>query len=41
MGAERNTCWILVEKPRGRRLLGTPSHNIKMDLGEIGWGDTD
>jgi hypothetical protein len=33
----------LVGKPEGRRSLGKPRHrwkdNIKMDLGEIGFGD--
>jgi hypothetical protein len=33
---------ILVEKPEGKRLLGTPRQRwediIKMDLREIGWG---
>jgi hypothetical protein len=36
---------ILVGKPDGRRPLGRPRHrwedNIKMDLGEIGFGDVD
>jgi hypothetical protein len=34
-----------VAKPQGRRLLGRPISrwvdNIKMYLGETGWGDTD
>jgi hypothetical protein len=33
----------LVEKPEGKRSLGRPirrwENKIKMDLGEIGWGD--
>jgi hypothetical protein len=33
---------ILMGKPEGKRPLGRPRHrwvdNIKMDLGEIGWG---
>jgi hypothetical protein len=36
---------ILVAKPEGKRPLGRPMcrcvDNIKMDLGEIGWGDVD
>jgi hypothetical protein len=35
----RNACIILVGKPEGKRLLGTPTRrwedNIKMDLEEI------
>jgi hypothetical protein len=34
-----------VGKPVGKRLLGRPRHrwvdNVKMDLGEIGWGGVD
>jgi hypothetical protein len=44
-GVKRNACRILVGKPEGKRPLGRPRHrwvdNIKMDLREIGWGDTD
>jgi hypothetical protein len=36
---------ISVGRPEGRRPLGRPRHrwedNIKMDLGEIGFGDVD
>jgi hypothetical protein len=36
---------LLVEKPEGKRPLGRPRRrwvdNIKMDLGEIGWGGVD
>jgi hypothetical protein len=36
---------LLVGKPEGKRLLGKPRHrwvdNIRMDLGEVGWGDVD
>jgi hypothetical protein len=36
---------VLVGKPEGRRTFGTPRHrwedNIKMDLREVGCGDTD
>jgi hypothetical protein len=42
MGANRNAYRILVGKPERKRLLGRLRHrhmpNIKMDLGEIGWG---
>jgi hypothetical protein len=35
----------LVEKPEGKRPLGRPRcrwvDNIRMDLGEVGWGDVD
>jgi hypothetical protein len=36
---------LLVGKPEGNRPLGRPRRrwmdNIRMDLGEIGWGDVD
>jgi hypothetical protein len=36
---------LLMGKQEGKRLLGRPRHrwvdNIKIDLGEIGWGDVD
>jgi hypothetical protein len=39
---KRNACRILVGKPEGKRPLGRRRrrwvNNIKMDLGEIGWG---
>jgi hypothetical protein len=42
MGEKRNTYRLLVGKPEGRRPLGRPRHrwvdNIRMDLGEVGWG---
>jgi hypothetical protein len=42
---KRNAEKVLVGKPEGRRPLGKPRHrsvnNIKMDLGEIGWGSRD
>jgi hypothetical protein len=45
MGEKRNACRILVERPEGKRLLGRPIHawmdNIKMYLGETGWGGMD
>jgi hypothetical protein len=45
MGEVRGAYNILVGKPEGRRPLGRPRHrwedNIKMDLGEIEFGDVD
>jgi hypothetical protein len=45
MGAKRNAYRILVGKPEGKRPLGRPRrrcvYNIKMDLGEVGWGGMD
>jgi hypothetical protein len=45
MGEKRNTCTLLVGKPEGKRPLRRPSckwmDNIKMDLGEKGWGGMD
>jgi hypothetical protein len=36
---------LLVQKPEGKRPLGRPRRrwvdNIRVDLGEIGWGDVD
>jgi hypothetical protein len=44
-GEKTNACRILVGKPEGKRSLGRPrcrwEDNIKMDLGEIGWGGMD
>jgi hypothetical protein len=41
IGEERNTYKLL----EGKRLLGRPRRrwveNIRMDLGEVGWGDVD
>jgi hypothetical protein len=43
MGEKRNAYRLLVGKPEGRRPLGRPRRrwvdNIRMDLGEVGWGD--
>jgi hypothetical protein len=45
MVKKRNAYRLLVGKPEGRRLLGRPIHrcvdNIRMDLGEVGWGGVD
>jgi hypothetical protein len=45
MGEKRSAFRLLVRKPEGMRLLGRPRRrwkdNIKMDLGEIGWGNMD
>jgi hypothetical protein len=44
-GEKRNACRLLVGKPEGKRPLGRPRRrwvdNIRMDLGEVGWGDAD
>jgi hypothetical protein len=44
-GEKRNTYRLLVGKPEGKRPIGRPRHmwvdNIRMDLGEVGWGDVD
>jgi hypothetical protein len=43
MGEKRKAHRTLVGKPDGRRPLGRPVRrwvdNIKMDLGDMGWGD--
>jgi hypothetical protein len=45
MREKRTAYRLLVEKPEGKRLLGRPRRrwvdNIRMDLGEVGWGDVD
>jgi hypothetical protein len=45
MGAKRNAYRLLVGKTEGKRPLGRPRRrwvdNIRMDLGEVGWGDVD
>jgi hypothetical protein len=45
MGEKRNAYRLLLGKPEGKRLLGRLRRrwvdNIKMDLGEVGWGDVD
>ena len=41
-GERRGTYKVLVGKPEGRRQLERPRNrwedNIKMDIGEVGWG---
>jgi hypothetical protein len=43
MGKKRNSYRLLVRKPEGKRPLGRPRRRwmdkIRMDLGEVGWGD--
>jgi hypothetical protein len=45
MGEKRNAYRLLMGKPEGTRSLGRPRRrwvdNIRMDLGEVGWGDVD
>jgi hypothetical protein len=45
MGENRNACRLLGGKSEGKRPLGRPKRrcldNIKIDLGEVGWGDVD
>jgi hypothetical protein len=45
MGKKRNVYRLLVGKPEGKGPLGRPRRrwvdNIRMDLGEEGWGDVD
>jgi hypothetical protein len=45
MGEKRNAYRLLVGKARGKEPLGRPrrrwADNIRMDLGEVGWGDVD
>jgi hypothetical protein len=44
-GEKRNAYRILVGNPEGKRPLGRPRlrrmDNIRIDLGEVGWGDVD
>jgi hypothetical protein len=45
MGEKRNAYRLLVGNPEGKRPMGRPRRrwvdNIRMDLGEAGWGDVD
>jgi hypothetical protein len=45
MGERRNAYRLLVGKPERKIPLGIPRRrwvdNIRMDLGEVGWGDVD
>jgi hypothetical protein len=45
IGEKRHTYRLLVVKPEGNRPLERPRcswvNNIRMDLGEVGWGDVD
>jgi hypothetical protein len=45
MGEKRNSYRLLVERPEEKRPLGRPIRrwvdNIRMKLGEMGWGDAD
>jgi hypothetical protein len=45
MGKKRNAYRLLVGKPEGNRQLGRPRRgwvdNIRMDFGDVGWGDVD
>jgi hypothetical protein len=45
LGEKRNAYRLLEVKPEGKRPLGRPRrrwvNNIRMDLGEEGWGDVD
>jgi hypothetical protein len=45
MGEKRITYRLLVGKPEGKSLLGRPRRrwvdNIRMDLGEVVWGEVD
>jgi hypothetical protein len=42
MAEKRNAYRLLVGKPEGKRLLGRPRRrwvdDMRMDLGEVGWG---
>jgi hypothetical protein len=44
-GEKRNAYRLLVGKPEGKRPQGKPRckwvDNIRMDLGDVGWGDVD
>jgi hypothetical protein len=44
-GWKKNAYRLLVGKPEGKRSLGRPRRrrvdNVRIDLGEVGWGDVD
>jgi hypothetical protein len=44
-GEERGVCRVLVEKPEGKRPIGSPRHrwedNTRIDLQEVGCGGMD
>jgi hypothetical protein len=44
-GEKRNAYRLFARKPEGKMPLGRPRRrwvdNIRMDLGEVGWGDVD
>jgi len=45
VGNRRSACGFLLEKPEGKGPFVRPSYrwedNFKIDLQEVGWGDTD
>jgi hypothetical protein len=45
MGERRKAYRLLLGKPEGKRQIGRPRRrwvdNIRMDLGEVEWGDVD
>jgi hypothetical protein len=45
MGEKKIDYSLLVGKPEGKKTLGRPRRrwvvNIRVDLGEVGWGDVD
>jgi hypothetical protein len=45
MGQKRNAYRLVIGKPELKRPLGRPRHrrmdNIRIDLGQIGWGGVD
>jgi hypothetical protein len=45
MGEKKKPCRLLVGKPKEKRQLGRTRHgwvdNIKVDLGDIVWGEVD
>jgi hypothetical protein len=45
MGEKRNAYRLLAGKTEGKRSLGRPRRkwvdNIRMDFGDVGWGDVD